>query len=104
MSAYIKLSTNEYPRHIGDIAIDPAGEADYAPVEWVNPPQIAENQTFYEGPPENVNGVWKMTWLVRTFTPEELAEMAERQKKMEEMRKEMQEGRFSPSIVPPSQT
>jgi hypothetical protein len=27
MSAYIKLSTGEYPRHIGDIHIDPAGMA-----------------------------------------------------------------------------
>lgn len=76
MSTYIKLSTLEYPRHIGDIAIDPAGEADYAPVEWVDPPQIAENQIFYEGPPENVNGVWKMTWVVETLTEEEIAERA----------------------------
>ena len=30
MSTYIKLSTLEYPRHIGDIAIDPTSEADYA--------------------------------------------------------------------------
>ncbi len=76
MSTYIKLSTLEYPRHIGDIAIDPAGEADYALVEWVDPPQIAENQIHYEGPPENVNGVWKMTWVVKTLTEEEIAERA----------------------------
>lgn len=75
MSAYIKLSTREYPRHVGDIAIDPAGESDYALVEWVEPPQVQENQRYHEGPPENVNGVWKMTWVVVTLTPEQIAEI-----------------------------
>jgi hypothetical protein len=36
MSSYIKLSTKEFPRRIGDIGIDPAGIADYAIVERAN--------------------------------------------------------------------
>ena len=85
MSAYIKLSTNEYPRHIGDIAIDPAGEADYALVEWINPPVIEPNQRYYEGFPINVNGVWKMTWLTQTFTEQELLAMQQEQERIRNM-------------------
>jgi hypothetical protein len=73
MNAYIKLSTNEYPRHIGDIELDPAGMADYVPVEWVDPPaHDPETQRCAESPPEQINGVWQMVWEMRDFTPEEL--------------------------------
>jgi hypothetical protein len=73
MSAYIKLSTGEYPRHIGDIHIDPAGMADYAHVEWVDQPEFdRETQRCPEGRPVEVEGVWHMTWVVRDATPEEI--------------------------------
>ena len=73
MSAYIKLSTQDYPRHAGDIAIDSAGMADYAHVEWVDQPEYdRETQRCYEGTPVEVDGVWHMTWVVRDATPEEI--------------------------------
>lgn len=71
MTAYIKLSTGEYPRHPGDIALDPGSE--YAVVQWVDPPESDfVTQRCYEGPPVNENGAWRMTWIVRDATPEEI--------------------------------
>ena len=71
MTAYIKLSTNEYPRHAGDIAIDPTGE--YAIVQWVDRPTFdRETQRCVEGVPEQIDGQWRMTWIVRDATPEEI--------------------------------
>ena len=73
MTAYIKLSTGEYPRHPGDIALDPNSE--YAVVKWVDPPSIdAKLQRCYEGAPINENGIWRMTWVVRDATQEEIDE------------------------------
>jgi hypothetical protein len=77
MSAYIKLSIGEYPRHIGDIQIDPAGMDDYAHVEWVDRPEYnPETQRCDEGAPIKIDGVmkskWYMTWVVRDATPEEI--------------------------------
>lgn len=73
MTAYIKLSTLEYPRHVGDIALDNAGMADYAAVEWIDPPAIdVATQRAYEGKPAQDGGVWKMTWIVRNATAEEI--------------------------------
>jgi len=73
MTAYIKLSTGEYPRHPGDIALDPEGI--YAVVEWVDPPEIdPSTQRYGEGAPVNDGDVWRMTWLVRDATQEEIDE------------------------------
>lgn len=73
MSAYIKLSTLEYPLHVGDIAIDPAGADDYAHVEWVDKPAFDRTQQLcVEGAPEKVGDIWRMTWVVRDKTPAEL--------------------------------
>ena len=73
MSAYIKLLTGEYPRHPGDIALDPNSE--YAVVEWVDSPSIdASTQRCDEGSPINENGIWRMTWVVRDATQEEIDE------------------------------
>ena len=77
MSAYIKLSTLEYPRHVGDIALDPEGE--YAPVQWVDPPQFdGATQVAYEVAPECVDGAWRMVWQVRDLTEQEIAERDKR--------------------------
>lgn len=73
MTAYIKLSTLEYPRHEGDIAIDPAGAQDYALVQWVEPPEFDRaTQRCAETAPIEINGVWTMQWHVRDATPEEI--------------------------------
>jgi len=74
MSAYIKLSTLAYPRHIGDIEIDPAGMADYAHVEWRDPPEYDRaTQRCGETAPVQENGVWHMVWAVRDATQSEIA-------------------------------
>lgn len=71
MSAYIKLSTLEYPRHIGDIEID--SDKNYAHVELVNTPEFdSKIQRCYEGEPIEVDGIWHMTWIVRDATEEEI--------------------------------
>jgi hypothetical protein len=73
MSAYIKLSTSAYPRHIGDIENDSAGMADYAHVEWRDPPEYDDaTQRYYETAPVLVDGVWHMVWAVRDATQEEI--------------------------------
>ena len=73
MTAYIKLSTNEYPRHAGDIALDPAG--DYAAVQWTDMPEFDRaTQRCGEGAPVNDDGVWHMTWVVRQATQAEIDE------------------------------
>jgi hypothetical protein len=73
MTTYIKLSTLEYPRHIGDIKIDLAGMSDYAIVEWVDRPTIDQKtQRCFEQQPVQVDGVWQMTWAVRDATAEEI--------------------------------
>lgn len=78
MSAYIKLSTLDYPRHIGDIDIDPAGIIDYAPVTWVDMPTFnPATQRCGEGKPVLIDSVWFMTWIVRDATEQELAQAAQ---------------------------
>ena len=73
MSAYIKLSTLAYPRHIGDIETDPAGMADYAHVEWRDQPVFNEvTERCYETSPVQENGVWHMVWAVRFLNEQEL--------------------------------
>jgi hypothetical protein len=75
MSAYIKLSTLEYPRHIGDIEIDPAGITDYANVEWRDAPQFDRStHRCNEVAPIQEDGVWHMVWVVRVATQQEIDE------------------------------
>jgi hypothetical protein len=76
MTAYIKLSTGEYPRHPGDIDIDP--EKDYAVVEWVDQPSFdPRTQRCEEGSPICIDGTWSMVWSIRDATPEEILEYDE---------------------------
>ena len=75
-NAYIKLSTQEYPCHIGDIEIDLAGFDEYAKVNWVDRPTYnTETQRCYEIKPVNIDGVWTMQWFVRDATQAEIDEM-----------------------------
>ena len=72
MTIYIKISTNEYPRHAGDIALDPTG--DYAAVQWVDKPDYDfVNSRCDEGAPKLIDGQWCMTWVVRDATQSEIA-------------------------------
>ncbi len=74
MTTYIKLSTLEYPRHPGDVEIDPIGLSDFAEVNWVEPPQIdSERQTLEVGPPTNNSGVWTTNWVVSAISDSVLA-------------------------------
>jgi hypothetical protein len=74
MSAYIKLSTLEYPRHIGDIEIDPMGAADYAHVEWVDPPAFnPETQRRTQLQPQRQGDQWFMAWQVAQIPDAEMA-------------------------------
>lgn len=86
MTAYIKLSTLEYPLHEGDIRLEhPEIREDqtwpdfpcpdtYALVTPVALPEWDQaTQTFEELPPEQVDGVWTQQFLVRDMTAEELA-------------------------------
>jgi len=85
MTTYIKLSTQEYPRHIGDIEIDPAGMADYALVEWIDPPQIdRRRQRCAVGAPVQVDGKWLTNWVVTQIPDSEEAARVreERNKKL----------------------
>lgn len=69
MTAYIKLSTLEYPRHIGDIEIDE--DKNYAQVEWVDRPDYDPlTQQCHEGLPILENDVWRMTWVVDNLPQE----------------------------------
>jgi hypothetical protein len=85
MSAYIKLSTGEYPRHEGDIRLEYPDISDYqtgdtfpcpptyAPVALVPPPKFDQLcQCVYEGPPQQAGSGWIMTWVVRALSPEEI--------------------------------
>lgn len=80
MSAYIKLSTLEYPRYQGDIRLEhpTIGQEficpeTYAPVEVAAAPEFDyATQTAYELSPVNTNGVWSMAWAVRDLTAQEL--------------------------------
>ena len=85
MSAYIKLSTGEYPRHEGDIRLEypeiletQTGETfpcppTYALVAETQAPAFDRfSQCAYEGAPHQTVSGWEMTWLVKTLTPEEI--------------------------------
>ena len=90
MSAYIKLSTHEYPRHQGDIRLEHPNIGEefvcpetYAHVEYVETPDHNyETQTAYQLPPAQTNGVWNMVWAVRDLTAEELADKIRWQEEM----------------------
>ena len=85
MSAYIKLSTLEYPRYEGDIRLEhpdilesqtgdgfPCPDT-YAPVQFVDAPEFnVDTQIAYELAPVNNDGIWSMAWTVRDLTQEEI--------------------------------
>jgi len=85
MSAYIKLSTLEYPRHEGDIRLEhpeiqesQTGDTfpcpnTYALVVPTDRPAFdGATQTAQEQAPLQVNDVWTQQWSVRDLTVQEL--------------------------------
>ncbi len=91
MTAYIKVSTLEYPRHEGDIRLEypeiaenQTGDTFPCPDEYalVSPVQIPECdyefQTVEELPPTQIDGAWTQQFLLRDLTTEELEERAKR--------------------------
>jgi hypothetical protein len=90
MSAYIKLSTLEYPRHQGDIRLEHPNIGEefvcpetYAHVEYVEmPDHNHETQTAYQLLPVQTDKVWSMVWAVRDLTAEELADKIRWQEEM----------------------
>ena len=87
MSTYIKLSTLEYPRHIGDIERDPLGMSDYALVDWVDPPPFnPHTQTRSQLLPQQHGNRWRMVWEVVQIPDAEMAAKikAERNQKLKD--------------------
>lgn len=76
MTTYINTLTLDYPRHAGDIELDPDG--DYEVVNWVDPPTTSSTQIAYEDIPVQIDGQWYMKWSIRDLTSEEIAAIEER--------------------------
>jgi hypothetical protein len=85
MTAYIKLSTLEYPQHEGDIRREHPDISEeltgdtfpcpntFAPVVQTAMPDTTSTQLAYEVPPVQVDGVWQNVWAIRELTQEEIA-------------------------------
>jgi hypothetical protein len=91
MSAYIKLSTLEYPRYEGDIRSEhpditedqtwpnfPCPDT-YAVVTQTSMPVVGAGQVCFETEPVQIDGVWTQTWGVRDLTQEEIDFFSQRQ-------------------------
>ena len=78
MSTYIKISTLEYPRHIGDIQRDSAGMADYALVQWTDPPAVSQMHRAVQKPPVKVGGQWMVAWEVQVRPLEEIVALIQK--------------------------
>ena len=70
-TAYINLTTNEYPKYAGDIELSPNDI--FVKVDWTDKPEFNINlQRCFETYPIEINGFWKMVWCVRDATQEEI--------------------------------
>ena len=112
MSAYIKLSTLEYPRYEGDIRLEhpdilesqtgdtfPCPET-YAAVQWIEAPEFnVDTQIAYELAPINNNGVWSMAWAVRDLTQEEIDFIAEQKRQQERPFQNLSQQGSQPNVV-----
>lgn len=70
MSTYYNTTTGEYPLHYADL------EALGWPAEWVEVeveqmPSAPSGSTCERQGPTLIDGVWKITWVVRPITDEE---------------------------------
>lgn len=81
---YIKLSTLEFPRHEGDIRLEypeilesQTGDTfpcpnTYAPVAYVESPEITDSQLNESSPIQDEFGNWALSWTIRDLTAEEV--------------------------------
>jgi hypothetical protein len=74
---YYNTVTNEYPRYQGDLELlgwnagEPLPE-NWVEVEFVDMPQLLENQTVEELlPAQGEDGIWRMQWAEPTFLTQE---------------------------------
>ena len=81
----------EYPWFIGDIEVDPAGIADYAPVEQTDKPTFDKaTQRLKRELPVQIDGVWHTSWSVQDLTAEEIqAREVYKQQKLAERQAEI---------------
>lgn len=91
MTAYIKLSTLEYPRHEGDIRNEhpeiredqtwpdfPCPDTHAFVVETTPPAaDFAKQETAAEIAPKQINGVWTQQWEVRRIPDDVYAKLLE---------------------------
>jgi hypothetical protein len=101
MTAYIKVSTLEYPRHEGDIRLEYPEIAEnqtgdtfpcpdtYMLVRSVQVPECNyEFQTVEELPPTQTDGAWTQQFLLRDLTAEELQARADALAEIERLKQE----------------
>ena len=66
MTLYINQDTNEYPRHPGDVELNPT--ANWAEVTRTEPVgQPAAGKVWVEDAPQKISGVWKQQWKQATI-------------------------------------
>lgn len=72
---YLNLTTHEYPRFRGDVALDPSAEwVEVVETEWPAPTKTHE---WIEDFPVLKDGVWYQTWKqipLRPIPPEQVDE------------------------------
>lgn len=71
MTLYLNTKTGEYPRHIGDVELDP--QAPWAVVTETTPPEAPSPfHIVYEGTPSLEDGVYVQTWEIRELSEAEV--------------------------------
>lgn len=76
IDTFINVNTLDYPRHAGDIALDPEGT--YAQVIWTDPPEIdLATQRYDQLTPEEIDGKWYVKWITRSATQDDLTPPAD---------------------------
>ena len=101
MTTYINVNTMEYPMHEGDIRLlhPEIGDEFVCPEEFALlhnspfPEFDPEVKKFENGTPENIDGVWYRTWVLKDMTAEEIV------KRKESILKTIEEqGQLSPEL------
>jgi len=85
MTTYINVNTMEYPMHEGDIRLlhPEIGDEFVCPEEFALlhnspfPEFDPEVKKFENGTPENIDGVWYRTWVLKDMTAEEIVKRKE---------------------------
>lgn len=98
--SYLKLDTMQYPLYEGDIRIayphikeTQTGDSFPIPEGYVfveeisQPTNIAADQYITVGTPVQVDGKWIQSWVVNTWTPEELESINKFKEEQAKLRK-----------------